>query len=202
MTKRKKMKVKLNLVCNRHPIKGFVNVDLVPFKGVDEVVDLDTEWPWNDNSVDHIQAYDLVEHIHDPVHLMNEAWRVLKEGGTFEILVPSSTGLGAFQDPTHVSFWNENSFLYYSVYKTQDGRLVSHDWRKLYAPHYIKAAFEVELMVIPPNPANPDPGGHYGGVVYIAAKLTKRDDPNDCEPPRYADYSTESDIGGSDPQPS
>ena len=30
------------------------------------------------------------------------------------IEVPSTDGRGAFQDPTHVSFWNENSFTYYT----------------------------------------------------------------------------------------
>lgn len=30
------------------------------------------------------------------------------------IEVPSTDGRGAWQDPTHVSFWNENSFWYYT----------------------------------------------------------------------------------------
>ena len=30
------------------------------------------------------------------------------------IEVPSTDGRGAFQDPTHVSFWNSNSFWYYT----------------------------------------------------------------------------------------
>ncbi|MFM6367255.1 MAG: class I SAM-dependent methyltransferase, partial [Dolichospermum sp.] len=38
---------------------------------------------------------------------------ILKPGGIVDISVPSTDGRGAFQDPTHVSFWNINSFLYY-----------------------------------------------------------------------------------------
>ncbi len=45
---------------------------------------------------------------------MNEAYRVLAPGGFLFISVPSTDGRGAFQDPTHVSFWNENSFWYYT----------------------------------------------------------------------------------------
>ena len=30
------------------------------------------------------------------------------------IEVPSTDGRGAWQDPTHVSFWNEHSFWYYT----------------------------------------------------------------------------------------
>jgi hypothetical protein len=44
---------------------------------------------------------------------MNEIWRILKPGGIVDISVPSTDGRGAFQDPTHVSFWNINSFMYY-----------------------------------------------------------------------------------------
>jgi hypothetical protein len=44
---------------------------------------------------------------------MNEIWRILKPDGIVDISVPSTDGRGAFQDPTHVSFWNINSFMYY-----------------------------------------------------------------------------------------
>ncbi len=42
---------------------------------------------------------------------MNEIWRICKPGATLDILVPSTDGRGAFQDPTHVSFWNINYVL-------------------------------------------------------------------------------------------
>lgn len=76
--------------------------------------DLDERWPLEDNSVGVIRAYDAIEHLVDPVHTMNEAYRVLAPGGFFLIEVPSTDGRGAWQDPTHVSFWNENSFWYYT----------------------------------------------------------------------------------------
>jgi SAM-dependent methyltransferase len=67
-----------------------------------------------DNSVGVIRAFDAVEHLKHPIHTMNEAYRVLAPGGFLFISVPSTDGRGAFQDPTHVSFWNENSFWYYT----------------------------------------------------------------------------------------
>ena len=45
---------------------------------------------------------------------MNEIWRICKPDALVDIRVPSSDGRGAFQDPTHVSFWNINSFHYYT----------------------------------------------------------------------------------------
>lgn len=45
---------------------------------------------------------------------MSEIHRVLAPGGWAFIEVPSTDGRGAWQDPTHVSYWNENSFFYYT----------------------------------------------------------------------------------------
>jgi glycosyltransferase involved in cell wall biosynthesis len=75
--------------------------------------DLNNDWPFKDNSVGAFRAHDALEHLRDSIHTMNEAWRCLVPGGVFMIEVPSTDGRGAFQDPTHVSFWNINSILYY-----------------------------------------------------------------------------------------
>jgi len=105
---------KLNLGCNQNILPGWINVDRYPFKGVDVITNLEEPWPWQDDSIQYIRAFDIVEHLKDPIHTMNEAWRVLGHGGIFEVWVPSTDGRGAFQDQTHVSFWNQNSFSYYS----------------------------------------------------------------------------------------
>ncbi len=76
--------------------------------------DLNHEWPAETSTVGVIRAYDAIEHLTHPIHTMNEAYRVLAPGGFFLIRVPSTDGRGAWQDPTHVSFWNENSFWYYT----------------------------------------------------------------------------------------
>src|SRR3989304_5959812 len=106
--------VKINLGSNRNVLPGWINTDIYPFEGVDVVADLNKPWPWEDDHAAYIRAFDLVEHLRDPAFTMNEAWRVPGHGVIFEIWVPSTDGRGAFQDPTHVSFWNFNSFLYYS----------------------------------------------------------------------------------------
>jgi hypothetical protein len=76
--------------------------------------DLNWRWKLADASVGVLRASDAVEHLRDPIHVMNEAYRVLAPGGFFMISVPSSSGKGAFCDPTHVSFWNDLSFRYYT----------------------------------------------------------------------------------------
>lgn len=95
---------------------GWTSVDL---HNADISADLEKMWPFENNSVGVIRAHDVLEHLHNPIHAMNEAYRCLTHGGLFLIEVPSTDGRGAFQDPTHVSFWNTNSFWYYTQAQTQ-----------------------------------------------------------------------------------
>ncbi len=90
---------------------GYQSVDL---KDADVVADLNDEWPFPDGSVGVVRAFDVFEHLKDPLHTMKELYRVLAPGGYAFVQVPSTDGRGAFQDPTHVSYWNENSFFYYT----------------------------------------------------------------------------------------
>lgn len=76
--------------------------------------DLEGDWPFADSSVGVIRAYDIFEHLKDPIHTMKECYRVLAPGGWIFAQVPSTDGRGAFQDPSHKSWWNENSWLYYT----------------------------------------------------------------------------------------
>lgn len=90
---------------------GYTSVDL---RDADINADLTEPWPWADNSVGVLRAYHLLEHLPDTIHFMNEAFRVLAPGGFLLIEVPSTNGPDAFADPTHVKFFNLQSFEYYT----------------------------------------------------------------------------------------
>ncbi len=107
--------VRVDLGCGARKAPGFIGVDVFPAPGVDIVADLSTAFPFEDNSVDELRAYDFIEHLPDRLRTMNEIWRVCKDGALVDLFVPSTDGRGAFQDPTHVSFWNVNSFKYFTV---------------------------------------------------------------------------------------
>jgi len=120
-------KLKLNLGCFDRPVAGFLNFD--------KEVDLTARWPWSDGEADLIRAWDVIEHLPDKIHTMNEIWRVLRKGGHADINVPTTDGSGAYQDPTHVSFWNRRSFLYYEH---------GSPYRERFAERYgIRAKFRV-----------------------------------------------------------
>lgn len=107
--------LKIDIGCGNKKHHGFIGVDIFPAPSVDVVADLSKKFPFGDNSVDQIIANDFIEHLTDRIHTMNEIWRVCKSNALVDIFVPSSDGRGAFQDPTHVSFWNINSFQYYCI---------------------------------------------------------------------------------------
>ena len=95
-----------------NPYPGYTTVD--QREGADYVCDLNDGIPLPDNSVGVLNASHIIEHLYDKTKIMGEIHRVLAHGGYAFIEVPSTDGRGAFQDPTHVSYWNENSFLYYT----------------------------------------------------------------------------------------
>jgi len=104
--------VRLNLGAADRRVDGYLSVDICP--PADIVTDLSQGWPWERGSIDTVKAFDIFEHLPDKRHTMNELWRVLRHGGRAEIEVPSAArGAGAFQDPTHCSYWTANDFEYY-----------------------------------------------------------------------------------------
>ena len=97
---------------------GWTNLDPTHGQGDWQRPAQQVPWPAPDGSVDAIRASHVMEHIPagaDRIAVMNEAHRVLKPGGVFEIRVPNclSGTWHAFADPTHVSFWCIPSFHYF-----------------------------------------------------------------------------------------
>lgn len=104
--------MKVDIGGGLNPYPGYFTVDLRP--EADCVADLNEGIPLPNNSVGVLNASHILEHLHDKTKIMAEIHRVLAPGGWAFIDVPSTDGRGAFQDPTHVSYWNDNSFLYYT----------------------------------------------------------------------------------------
>lgn len=93
---------------------GYVGVDRRPAEGVDIVATLPEKLDLPDDSVGLVRAVDFLVHVPAKVPLINELYRLLAPGGMLLTMTPSSDGRGAYQDPTHVAYYNENSFWYYT----------------------------------------------------------------------------------------
>ncbi|MFJ8072811.1 glycosyltransferase [Streptomyces sp. NPDC096176] len=132
---------------------GYLGVDQYPGEGVDIVAKLPDRLDLPDNSVGLMRAVDFLEHVPAKVPLINELYRLLAPGGMLLTMTPSADGRGAYQDPTHVAFYNENSFWYYTdnQYRTfvpeiearfQKSRLVTYyptDWHSKNNISYVVA---------------------------------------------------------------
>ena len=109
------MGAKLNLGCGPVKMEGYINIDINDKWNPEIVCDIEEGFFFEDSSIDEVRAWDFLEHIHSDkvMYVIEEIWRVLKAGGNFTSSTPSTDGRGAFQDPTHKSFWNYNSWVYY-----------------------------------------------------------------------------------------
>ncbi len=116
----------LNLGSGKDFREDCLNADIQAIKNPDWVLDI-TKVPWGETistrfgeikveqgMFDSITANDVLEHIPDLVKAMTNCKDLLVEGGEFHIHVPYDLSLGAWQDPTHVRAFNENSWLYYT----------------------------------------------------------------------------------------
>lgn len=98
---------------------GWINLDSRNGDGEWKRLAQETPWPAADGSIDGIRASHVMEHIpagEPRIAVMNEAHRVLRPGGVFEVIVPivnNPLTWHAIADPTHVSFWVPESFHYF-----------------------------------------------------------------------------------------
>ncbi len=102
----------LNLGSGRDKRPDCVNADIRSDVGADWVVDIGKPIEI-DRQFSKILAFDVLEHIHDLQQAMTNCRDLLEMGGEMHIHVPYDLSLGAWQDPTHVRAFNENSWVYY-----------------------------------------------------------------------------------------
>lgn len=119
--------MRLDLACGTKKKEGFIGVDSINFKGVDQVCDLRYDWPWIDNSIDEIYCSHFVEHLEarQRVFFVNEAYRVLKTGSKMELRFPHWSSAMAYGDMTHK--WPPISEFWCNY--------LSKEWRMQCAPH-------------------------------------------------------------------
>jgi SAM-dependent methyltransferase len=95
-----------------------VNVDSFALPGVDIVADLDrcrdTPLPFPDDAADEFLLAHVIEHLADPLGLMQELHRVARPGATATIRCPYGASDDADEDPTHRRRMFLQSFGYFS----------------------------------------------------------------------------------------
>lgn len=98
--------MKLNLGCGYNKFDGYVNVDYDPACEPDVVANLEERLPFDDDSVDEVILYHVLEHLGQDTktyfNVWKELYRVLKHQGEIKITVPHWNHENFHHDPTHV----------------------------------------------------------------------------------------------------
>jgi SAM-dependent methyltransferase len=108
---------KLNLGSGREikpKSEGWDNLDKTKLPGVDLVMNLDDRrWKIKDNTYDYIECIEILEHLNNWPHAMEEIWRISKPGAKVYIEVPFFPSMYSVIDPTHKSFFTYQTFEYF-----------------------------------------------------------------------------------------
>jgi len=108
---------KLNLGCGNEFMEGWENIDLWEYDP--RVIPIDLEkasLPYKTSSIAEVRAHHVLEHVFNYIELLNECHRVIVPKGFIDIHVPKFPHPSSVKDPTHVRFFNEETFKYFSEY--------------------------------------------------------------------------------------
>jgi hypothetical protein len=133
-------------------MEGFKGIDIAPGPGIDIVHDLfEFPWPIKTSVVAEVNISHFAEHIPhtDPrwpagsdgwFLFFDEVYRIMKKGGTVNVLHPYVMSGRAFWDPTHVRFIHEATWYY-----------LSKEWREMQGLDHYPVSCDFEVLNINGN---------------------------------------------------
>lgn len=106
---------KLNMGCGKNILPGYLNRDIVDLPWVDKVYDFEKfPYPFEDNEFDEIYCSHILEHMSDLWRVMEELFRIGKNGCKIKVRTPYFASPNAWWDYTHKRSFNTNTFNYFS----------------------------------------------------------------------------------------
>lgn len=127
----------LDLGCGKKKRSGAIGVDYSDRHDADVIHDLNAfPYPFESDSIDQVYLDNVLEHLDEPMRVMEEVHRITKPGGGVKVIVPYFRSVWAFIDPTHKTFYAVDSFAYYDP---------NHIICQRY--DYVKTRFKVERVV-------------------------------------------------------
>lgn len=109
--------LRVDIGCGAKKMKkhqGLIGVDVVDL-GQEIVWDVDRGIPLPDDSTKEVFMHHVLEHLKDPLFVLNECWRILKKGGELEIVVPHHQQSGAYV-LHHTHFFSDMSFKHLTIH--------------------------------------------------------------------------------------
>lgn len=97
----------LDLGCGSAKTPGAVGLDISAETDADIVHDLDVfPYPIEDSSFDQVLMQDVIEHVREPIRLMEEMHRIVRPGGRIQLRTPHFSSVLAYGDPTHRHYFS------------------------------------------------------------------------------------------------
>jgi SAM-dependent methyltransferase len=121
----------LDLGCGIKKVPGAFGIDITRLPGVDLTHDLeDVPYPLPESCVDVIHLNHVLEHLENPLRILEEVWRIARHNALVFIRTPHYSGTYAWIDPTHRRTFSARSFHYfgengYSYYTSARFHVVS-----------------------------------------------------------------------------
>lgn len=104
----------LDLGCGKKKRPNSIGVDYSDRHDADVIHDLNRfPYPFVNNFADQIYLDNVLEHLDEPMRVMEEVYRIAKIGGTVKVIVPYFRSVWAYIDPTHKTFYTVDSFSYF-----------------------------------------------------------------------------------------
>ncbi len=108
----------LDLGCGNDKIPGAFGIDVNPNSAADLIRSLDdTPWPLEESSITQVRAQDVLEHVHDFLKVVDEIYRVCRDGARIEVRMPFMSSANYATDPTHKRASTHRSFDYFDPTK-------------------------------------------------------------------------------------
>ena len=128
---------KIDIGCGNSKKNDFIGIDILKLEGVDIVHDLNVfPYPFRDNEIDEVWMDQCLEHLDNPIRVVEEINRICKNGAKVTIGVPFFRSFYAYIDPTHKNFFTPYWFDYFDPNK---------DFHKKY--QYSNYKYKVENII-------------------------------------------------------
>jgi SAM-dependent methyltransferase len=97
----------LDIGCGSNKWPGAVGLDISADTDADVVHDLDVyPYPLDDDSFDQVVMQDVIEHVAEPIRLMEELHRICRPGARIRLRTPHFSSVLAYGDPTHRHYFS------------------------------------------------------------------------------------------------
>jgi SAM-dependent methyltransferase len=97
----------LDVGCGSAKYPGATGLDISADTDADVVHDLDAfPYPLEESSFDDVLMQDVIEHVAEPIRLMEELHRVCRPGARIQLRTPHFSSVLAYGDPTHRHYFS------------------------------------------------------------------------------------------------